>query len=160
MVVRKTIFTLCAAIYCQKFIFEKMQDATVNFISHRSGSVSGSYQSPVRFRFRFLSVTGPVPFPFPPPPRPPSGSRQRAGPATAGGPGPVSPAAGRKPPAQAARERSACRQGWKKPGFFFKPSLVGFLGILGFLGFFWFFGFFIYLPRRESLWVFQFQENF
>jgi hypothetical protein len=44
------------------------------------------------------------------------------------------------------------RQGWKKPGFFFKPSPVGFFVFLFFWGVLWVFGvflvFYIYLPRR------------
>ncbi len=40
------------AIYGQKFIFEKCKMKLS--IGHRSASVSGSYQSPVRFRFRRL----------------------------------------------------------------------------------------------------------
>jgi hypothetical protein len=37
-----------------------MHHETVNFISHRSASVSGSYQSPVRFRFRLLVLLLPL----------------------------------------------------------------------------------------------------
>ncbi len=46
----------------------------------------------------------------------------------------------------------------KNPGFFKKPSPVGFLGFLEIFGLFWFF--YIYLPGREFLGFFQFQEYF
>jgi hypothetical protein len=50
----------------------------------------------------------------------------------------------------------AFKQGWKRPGFFFKsPAQWVFLGFFyGFFGFFWVFGFFwfflVFLPGREG----------
>jgi hypothetical protein len=55
----------------------------------------------------------------------------------------------------------SCSQGWKKPGFKKKTQPNGFfLVVFFFLGGVWVFWFFIYLPRREFLGFFQFQEYF